>query len=82
MATAVVDERQLLKTLRWWDGFTIALCNPGFLIGALGFSIGALGVGGAVLLWGISAAIGVAQAWIYSEPASMFPEKSDSGHHG
>jgi amino acid transporter len=76
MATAVVEERQLLKTLRWWDGFTIALCNPGFLIGALGYSIGALGAGGALLLWGISAAIGVAQAWIYSEPASMFPEKS------
>ena len=35
MATAVVEERQLLKSLRWWDGFTIALCNPGFLLGSL-----------------------------------------------
>ncbi len=25
LATATVDEVQLLKTLRWWDGFVIAL---------------------------------------------------------
>ena len=33
MAEAVIEERHLLKSLRWWDGFVIALCNPGFLIG-------------------------------------------------
>ena len=33
MATAVVQEQQLLKTLRWYDGFVIALANPGFLLG-------------------------------------------------
>ena len=32
MATAVVQEQQLLKTLRWYDGFVIALANPGFLL--------------------------------------------------
>ena len=37
MATAVVEERQLLKSLRWWDGFAIAMCNPGFLFAGLGY---------------------------------------------
>ena len=37
-AQAYIEERHLLKSLRWWDGFVIALCNPGFLIASLGFS--------------------------------------------
>jgi amino acid transporter len=76
MATAVVEERQLLKTLRWWDGFVIALCNPGFLLATLGYTIGAFGAAGAMILWGISAIIGMLQAWIYSEPATMFGHRS------
>ena len=76
MATAVVEERQLLKALRWWDGFVVALANPGFLLGSLGFSIGALGGWGAMLLWGISMFLGTLQNWIYSETAAMFPDKS------
>src|SRR5437588_654822 len=75
MAEALVEERHLLKSLRWWDGFVIALCNPGFLIASLGFSMGALGTWGAVTLSAISAAIGMLQAWIYAETASMFPDK-------
>lgn len=75
MAEAFVDERQLLKALRWWDGFVIALCNPGFLIASLGFSMGALGTWGAVALWAISAGVGLLQTWIYAETASMFPDK-------
>ncbi len=75
MAEAFVEERQLLKSLRWWDGFVIALCNPGFLIASLGFSMGALGTWGAVLLWAISAGVGMLQTWIYAESASMFPDK-------
>jgi amino acid transporter len=75
MAEAYVEERHLLKALRWWDGFVIALCNPGFLIASLGFSMGALGTWGAMLLWGIASAVGVLQNWIYSETASMFPDK-------
>jgi len=76
VATAVVEERQLLKALRWWDGFVVALANPGFLLGSLGFSIGALGGWGAMLLWGISMFLGTLQNWIYSETAAMFPDKS------
>ncbi len=76
MAEAVVEERQLLKALRWYDGFVIALCNPGFLIGSLGFSIGVLGAWGSLALWGISATIGLLSNWIYSETAAMFPNQS------
>jgi amino acid transporter len=76
VAEAAIEERQLLKSLRWYDGFVIALCNPGFLIGSLGFSVGALGGWGAMCLWGISATIGLLSNWIYSETAAMFPEQS------
>ncbi len=75
MAVAVVEERQLLKALRWYDGFVVALANPGFLIGSLGYSIGALGGWGAMTLWGISMLIGTFSNWIYSETAAMFPDK-------
>ena len=74
--TATVEEVQLLKTLRWWDGFVIALCNPGFLLGSLGYTLGIFGVIGSMVLWGASAAIGMLQAWIYSEPATMFGNRS------
>ena len=76
MATATVEEVQLLKTLRWWDGFVIALCNPGFLLGSLGFTLGIFGVGGAMVMWAASALIGALQAFIYSEPATMFGHRS------
>lgn len=76
MATAAVDERQLLKTLRWYDGFVIALANPGFLLLSLAYSVGDLGGWGAALLWGISATVAVFINTIYSELAAMFPDKS------
>jgi amino acid transporter len=76
LAVAEVEERQLLKTLRWYDGFVIALANPGFLLGSLGYSVGDLGGWGAALLWGISAFVAVFINTIYSELATMFPDKS------
>src|SRR6058998_2060703 len=76
VAVAVVQEQQLLKTLRWYDGFVIALANPGFLLGSLGYSVGDLGGWGAALLWGISAACAVLINNIYTELATMFPQKS------
>lgn len=74
-AGAVIEERQLLKALRWYDGFVIALANPGFLIGSLGYSIGSLGGWGAMFLWTVSMVIGVLSNWIYAETAAMFPDK-------
>lgn len=75
MAQAAVEERELLKAMRWYDGFVVALANPGFLIGSLGFSIGALGGWGAMFLWGVSMTIGLLSNWIYAESAAMFPDK-------
>jgi amino acid transporter len=76
VAEAVVEERQLLKTLRWYDGFVICLANPGFLLGSLGFSVVDLGGWGAALIWGVTAAIVFPVQIIYSELAAMFPHKS------
>ena len=76
MATAQVEERHLLKAMSWWDGFVVALANPAFLIAALGASIGALGTGGAFILWSISITLGALQNNIHAELASMFPNKS------
>jgi len=76
MAHAEVEERQLLKAMTWWDGFVVALANPGFLIAALGGSIGALGTTGAFVLWSISIGLGALQNNIHAELAAMFPNKS------
>src|SRR5215217_3984843 len=76
MASAEVEERQLLKAMTWWDGFVIALANPGFLIAALGASIGVLGTTGAFVLWTISVLIGALQNNVYAEMATMFPQKA------
>jgi amino acid transporter len=76
VATAVVEERELLKAMTWWDGFVVALANPGFLIASLGASIGALGTTGAFVLWTISILLGACQNNIHAELASMFPSKS------
>src|SRR4051794_24015158 len=62
--------------MSWWDGFVVALANPGFLIAALGASIGALGTAGAVVLWTISITLGALQNNIHAELACMFPNKS------
>src|SRR5207344_1624856 len=75
MAEVAVDERRLLKTIRWWDGFVIGLANPGFLLIGLWGSIIALGGKWAIALWIISAIIGALQAYVYCEPAAMFPDK-------
>lgn len=75
-ATAEVEEQQLLKAMSWWDGFMIALANPGFLIAALGGSIAGLGTGGALALWLVSVILGSLQNNVYAELATMFPEKS------
>jgi amino acid transporter len=75
VAVAEVQERSLLKTLRWYDGFVIALANPGFLLGSLGYSVLDLGGWGAMLLWAITAFLAIFLNVIYSELAAMFPDK-------
>ncbi len=72
---AAVEEHQLVRALGWYDGFVIALANPGFLIGFLGYSIGALGGWAAVALWAVWMLIGTLSNRIYAELAAMFPDK-------
>jgi amino acid transporter len=76
VAEAIVEERQLLKTLRWYDGFVICLANPGFMLGSLGWSVVDMGGWGATLVWGVTALIVFPVTIIYSELAGMFPDKS------
>jgi amino acid transporter len=75
MAEVAIDERRLLKTMRWWDGVVIGMANPGFLLVGLAFSILALGGWVASVIWIVSAVIGALQAYVYAEPAAMFPDK-------
>src|SRR4051794_18036940 len=76
MATAVVEERELLKTISWFDGFVVALANPSFLITGLGASVLGLGGWGAVILWTVSVIVGALHNYVYSELAAMFPKLS------
>lgn len=76
VGSVVAEERSLVQTLRWRDGFVVALANPGFLIAAFGFSVGVLSAWGAVVVWTVSMLMGALQAFVYQEPALMFPEKS------
>jgi amino acid transporter len=79
MASAAVpaaQKRELLKRLSWKDAFVLALANPGFLIASIGASIGAIGAWAAVLLWTISMLFGLLNAWVYTELATMFPNKT------
>jgi amino acid transporter len=73
MAVAQVEERELLKTITWYDGFVVALANPAFLITGLGASVIGLGGWGAVVLWTASVVVGALHNYIYSELAAMFP---------
>jgi amino acid transporter len=61
--------------MRWTDGFVFALTMPAALIATVGYSIGVLGTWAAITLWGVSMLLATATNWLYSELASMFPEK-------
>ena len=62
--------------MRWWDGFVVGLCNPGFLLVGLAGSVDTLGPKWACIIWFTSSIVGALQAYIYAEPATMFPDKS------
>jgi amino acid transporter len=76
VATAAVEERELLKAMRWYDGFVVALANPSFLLTSLGLSVLSLGGWGAIVIWLISVLIGGLHNNIYAEVAAMFPKLS------
>jgi amino acid transporter len=66
----------MVKAMRWYDGFIIAMSNPTFLITALGGSVATLGGWGAIQLWLISIIVGAFHNNIYAELAAMFPKLS------
>ena len=72
----VVDDRELIKAMSWFDGFVVALANPSFLLTALGGSVVSLGGWGATIVWTISVLIGALHNNIYAEVAAMFPKLS------
>ena len=76
MATAHVEERELLQAMTWYDGFVVALANPSFLLTSLGLSVLSLGGWGAIIVWSISVMIGGLHNNIYAEVAAMFPKLS------
>jgi amino acid transporter len=68
----------LARTLNWFDGFSIALGVPALLL----FSVGSIVVLTGTLsplIWIVSVSIGLLQAFVFAEMASLFPRKS-GGH--
>jgi amino acid transporter len=68
----------LSRSLRWFDGFSIALGVPALML----FSVGSIVVLTGTLspyIWMISVTIGFLQAFVFAEMAGLFPMKS-GGH--
>ncbi|GAA4393549.1 APC family permease [Tsukamurella soli] len=63
------------KNLRWWDGFTISLSIPAALFVCAGSALGLIGAWPTILLLGLVAVMACLQNFVYSEMASMFPDK-------
>ena len=73
----IVETRRLPKTMRWWDTVVLlGLSEPAFYLTGTAFSVLALGPLWATVLWVGSAVIGMLQAYVYTEPAAMFPDKA------
>ncbi len=75
-AEVSLDQVGLIKTMRWYDGFVIGLAGPGFILAGVAGSVLTLGPVWASTIWFLSAIVGGLSAYIYSEPAAMFPDKS------
>ena len=75
MAEVAIPQRQLFKSMRWYDGFVVTMSIPGALFAGLGYTIGSVGAWGALALWAVSCAIGVLMNYMYAEMAAMFPDK-------
>ena len=75
-AEVSLDEVGLIKTMKWYDGFVIGLAGPGFILAGIWGSTETLGPVWASTIWFLSALVGGLSAYIYAEPATMFPDKS------
>ncbi len=75
-AEVSLDQVGLIKTMQWYDGFVIGLACPGFILAGIAGSTLTLGPVWASMIWFLSAIVGGVAAYIYAEPAAMFPDKS------
>lgn len=75
-AEVSLDQVGLIKTMKWYDGFIIGLAGPGFILAGIAGSVITLGPVWAATIWFLSALVGGMSAYIYAEPAAMFPDKS------
>jgi len=75
-AEVSLDQVGLIKTMKWYDGFVIGLAGPGFILAGIAGSTLTLGPVWASTIWFLSALVGGLAAYIYAEPAAMFPDKS------
>jgi len=75
-AEVSLDQVGLIKTMKWYDGFVIGLAGPGFILAGIAGSTLTLGPVWASTIWFLSAIVGGLSAYIYAEPAAMFPDKS------
>jgi len=72
---AAPQRREFTKRLNWVDGLSLGLSIPVGGFALIGYSIGILGAWTAMLLWGITCVIAIAQNFIFAELAAMFPNK-------
>ncbi len=75
-AEVSLDQVGLIKSMQWYDGFVIGLACPGFILVGIAGSTLTLGPVWASVIWFLSALVGGLAAYIYAEPAAMFPDKS------
>lgn len=77
MKTTANEADPIKKKLHWTSGFalTLGIITTGIFT-SIGYTIGAVGVWGMLLIWAGAAAIGLLQVALYAEMALMFPNKS------
>ena len=74
-SAAAPQRREFTRRLSWVDGLSLGLSIPVGGFALIGYSIGILGAWTAMLLWGITCVIAIAQNFIFAELAAMFPNK-------
>jgi amino acid transporter len=72
---ALAGHREFTRRLSWVDGLSLGLSIPVGGFALIGYSIGILGAWTAMLLWGVTCVIAIAQNFIFAELAAMFPNK-------
>ena len=70
------QDRQMHKTLRWYDGFMLALPIATGVFISVGYTIGAIGAIPAAVICVILSLVALLQNKLFSEMAAMFPDKA------